>query len=61
MNIDSATDALSTGDLESIELLDNLNVFVPVLNSGADVKEASGIKNDPINAVSYTHLRAHET
>ena len=50
LNDDSATDALSTGDLESTALLDNLNVLVPVLNSGADGKEASGIKNDPINA-----------
>ena len=50
VNIDSATDALSIGALESAALLDNLNVLVPVLNSGADVKEASGIKKDPTKA-----------
>ena len=50
VNIDSAVDALSDGLLESTALLDSLNVFVPVLNSGAEVKEASGIKKDPTNA-----------
>ena len=46
VNIDSAVDALSDGLLESTELLDNLKVFVPVLNSGVDTKEASGTKNE---------------
>ena len=46
----SAEDTLSSTLRESTELLDNLNVLDPVLNSGADVSVGSGINNDPIAA-----------
>ena len=38
--------------VELVELVDNVNVLVPVLNVGAEGTVGSG-KN---NAVSYTHL-----
>ena len=43
-------DALSRGARESVTLLLNLNVLVPVVNSGADVWLGLGINNDPIKA-----------
>ena len=35
--------------VEFVELVVNVRVFVPVVNTGADGEVGSGIKNDPIN------------